>query len=89
MLSLANVEDLIKVNSNTFKLEELKAADLTSYLQQEQQELVCHQKENNEQFTITEADDEDESQSIDAHNASVNRRLNFFVWLNWFTLNLE
>jgi hypothetical protein len=26
---------------------------------------------------------------MDAHNASVNRRLNFFVWLNWFTLNLE
>ena len=79
MLSLANVEDLIKVNSNTFKLEELKAADLASYLQQEQQELVCPQKENNEQFTITEADDEDESQSMDTNNASVNRRLNFFV----------
>lgn len=33
VLSLANVENLVSVNSATFKLEELKAADLTSYLQ--------------------------------------------------------
>ena len=76
VLSLANVDNLVSVNSSTFKLEELKAADLTSYLQQEQQEQHADQ---NEQFTITEADDEDESGSIDNTLAGgVNRKLNFF-----------
>ena len=70
------------MNSNTFKLEELKAADLTSYLQQEQQELQQQQEEHqppaDEQFTITEVDDEDESLD-NALDRSVNRKLNFFV----------
>jgi len=76
VLSLANVDNLVSVNSATFKLEELKAADLTSYLQQEQQDSHADQ---NEQFTITEADDEDESGSIDnTLTGGVNRKLNFF-----------